>query len=231
MDFIGYTALIDAVVVIISWIVLFNKQKKMQPASEKVKYLNSYLIWTCVFLLTVAYTIFRLPASQMMIGLLVADLILWVSMVVFIMMMYAGTEGKQKGFWIGVFLIFAAMRTSWQVAQIQGIDTSSLGTWMNEVFLGKLDQWLMYAVWVPAALVLIIVGLKSDSVLVRLRSLFFAIGLLLISFTWAFRFLAATSVSAEAGYAIVSIGSVLGFLLLLMGLLYKGKNNNEIVSN
>ncbi len=231
MDFIGYTALIDAVVVIISWIVLFSKQKKMQPASEKVKYLNSYLIWTCVFLLIVAYTIFRLPASQMMIGLLVADLILWVSMVVFIMMMYAGTEGKQKGFWIGVFLIFAAMRTSWQVAQIQGIDTSSLGTWMNEVFLGKLDQWLMYAVWVPAALVLIIVGLKSDSVLVRLRSLFFAIGLLLISFTWAFRFLAATSVSAEAGYAIVSIGSVLGFLLLLMGLLYKGKNNNEIVSN
>lgn len=228
MEFIGYTALIDAAVVIISWFVLFNKQKKMQPVSEKVKYLNSYLIWTFVFLLIIAYTIFRLPAEQMMVGLLVADLVLWVSMVIFIMMMYAGTEGKQKGLWIGLFLIFAAMRTSWQVAVIQGVDTSALGAGFNQ-FLSTLDQWLMYAVWVPSAIVLIVVGLRSESALVRLRSVFFAIGLLLISFTWAFRFLAASAVSTEAGYAIVSIGSVLGFLLLLMGLLYKGKPEMETV--
>ena len=222
MEFIGYTALIDAVVVIISWAVLFARSSKTEK-SLKSKYLASYLIWTFVFLALIAYTIFILPPGQMMIGLLVADLVLWVSMVIFIMMMYAGTEGKQRGLWIGLFLIFAAMRTTWQVAQIQGIDTSGLGVWMNEQFLGKLDQWLMYAVWVPAAIVLIIVGLRSDSALVRLRSLFFAIGLLLISFTWAFRFLGAGSVSLEIGYVIVSLGSVLGFVLLLMGLLYKGK--------
>ncbi len=230
MEFIGYTAIIDAVVVVVSWFVLLGKQKKMQQVNQKIKYLSSYLIWTFVFLLLVAYTIFFVDPSQMMVGLLVADLVLWVSMVIFIMMMYAGTEGKQKGLWIGLFLIFAAMRTTWQVAQIQGIDTSGLGVWMNEQFLGKLDQWLMYAVWVPAAIVLIMVGLNSDNALVRLRSIFFAIGLLLISFTWAFRFLMAADYSQEVGYIVISLGSVIGFILLLMGFLYKGKENSDDMS-
>jgi hypothetical protein len=231
MEFIGYTALIDAVVVLVSWVVLYTRQKKSQPVSEKSKYLSSYLVWTLIFLLLIAYTIFILPASQMMIGLLVADLVLWVSMVIFIIMMYAGTQGKQKGLLIGLFLIFAAMRTTWQVAVIQGTDTALLLGDKVNYLLSTLDQWLMYAVWLPAALVLLIVGLNSDSALVRMRSLFFAIGLLLISFTWAFRFWGAAGVSQDLGYAIVAIGSVVGFVLLLMGLLYKTQNDNQTVTN
>lgn len=225
MEFIGYTALIDAVVVLVSWVVLFARSKKMQPVSQKIKYLNWYLVLTVVFLLLVAYAIFG--QSDMMTVLLVADLVLWVSMVIFIMMMYVGTSGGQQGLWIGIFLIFAAMRTTWQVAQITGVDTSSLGDFMNNEFLGKLDQWLMYAVWVPAAIALIVVGLKSENALVRLRSLLFSIGLLLISFTWAFRFMGAGNVSVEIGYGIVGVGSVIGFILLLMGFLYK-KNDQQI---
>lgn len=226
MEFIGYTAIIDAVVVVVSWFVLLGKQKKMQQVNQKIKYLSSYLIWTFVFLLLIAYTIFFVDPSKMMMGLLVADLALWISMVVFIMMMYAGTAGKQRGLWIGLFLIFAAMRTTWQVAFIQGIDTKALLGDGFYNFLSNLDQWLMYAVWIPSALVLIIVGLNSDSALVRLRSIFFAIGLLLISFTWAFRFLLAPDYSAEVGYVVISLGSVIGFILLLMGFLYKGKTSN-----
>ncbi|MFA7285663.1 MAG: hypothetical protein WC011_02345 [Candidatus Paceibacterota bacterium] len=226
MEFIGYTALIDAVVVVLSWVVLFTRKSKISSPSKKMNYLSSYLVWTLIFLLLIAYTIFILPPSQMMIGLIVADLVLWISMVIFILMMYADTQGRQKGLWVGLFLIFAAMRTSWQVAQVQGIDTSLLGVNMNYL-LSTLDQWLMYAVWLPSAFVLLVVGLNSDSALVRLRSMFFAIGLLLISFTWAFRFLGAGAVSQQAGYALVAVGSVLGFVLLLMGLLYKGNNTTD----
>lgn len=224
MEFIGYTALIDAVVVVLSWVVLFTRKSKISSPSKKMNYLSSYLVWTLVFLLMIAYAIFKTNTPvEMMIALIIADLVLWISMVIFILMMYADTQGRQKGLWVGLFLIFAAMRTAWQVAQVQGIDTSALGVNMNYL-LSTLDQWLMYAVWLPSAFVLLVVGLNSDSALVRLRSMFFAIGLLLISFTWAFRFLGAGAVSQEAGYALVAIGSVLGFVLLLMGLLYKGQN-------
>lgn len=232
MEFIGYTALIDAIIVIVSWVVLFMRKGKMQPTSEKAKYLSSYFLWTFIFLVIVAYAIFQTSTpEQMGIALLIADLVLWVSMVVFILMMYAGTQGKQKGMWIGIFLVFAAMRTLWQVAQLQGIDTSGLGTFMNEQVLGKLDQWLMYAVWVPSAVVLITVGLGSDNALVRMRSVMFAVGLLLISFTWAFRFLGAGSVSQETAYVLVGGASVAGFVLLLMGLFYKGSGGQMTQSS
>lgn len=228
MEFIGYTALIDAVVVIISWAVLHTRSKKIQPVNEKVKHLSSYLAWTVLFLILIAYAIFKTTSPVgMMTTLLVADLVLWISMVIFILMMYAGTKGQYRGGVIGLFLVFAAMRTIWQVAQIQGIDTTGLGDNVNYV-LSTLDQWLMYAVWLPSALVLLIVGLNSDSSLVRMRSMFFSIGILLIAFTWAFRFWGAGSLSQDVGYSIVAIGSVLGFVLLLMGLLYKGSNNAEI---
>lgn len=231
MEFIGYTALIDAVVVVISWAVLYTRSQKVQPVNEKMKHLSSYLAWTVLFLILIAYAIFKTTSPiGMMTTLLVADLVLWISMVIFILMMYAGTKGQYKGSVIGLFLIFAAMRTLWQVAQIQGIDTTGLGNNVNYI-LSTLDQWLMYAVWLPSALVLLVVGLNSDSSLVRMRSVFFAIGLLLISFTWAFRFWGAGAVSADTGYIIVALGSVLGFILLLMGLLYKGHNDNEIATN
>lgn len=231
MEFIGYTALIDAVVVVISWAVLYTRSQKAQPVNEKVKHLSSYLAWTVLFLILIAYAIFKTTSPiGMMTTLLVADLVLWISMVIFILMMYAGTKGQYKGSVIGLFLIFAAMRTLWQVAQIQGIDTTGLGNNVNYI-LSTLDQWLMYAVWLPSALVLLVVGLNSDSALVRMRSVFFSIGLLLISFTWAFRFWGASTVSADTGYIIVALGSVLGFILLLMGLLYKGQNNNEMATN
>jgi len=231
MEFIGYTALIDAVVVIASWVLLYTRSKKMQPLNEKMKYLSYYLVSTGLFLVLIAYTIFILPPSQMMSGLLVADLVLWLSMVVFILMMYAGTKGQYKGTVIGVFLIFAAMRTIWQVSVIQGVDTLALLGGKVNYILSTLDQWLMYAVWLPAALILLMVGLNSDSALVRMRSVFFAIGLLLISFTWAFRFWGANSVSVDTGYVIVALGSVLGFILLLMGFLYKGKNDTNVSTN
>lgn len=231
MEFIGYTALIDAVVVVISWAVLYTRSQKVQPVNEKMKHLSSYLAWTVLFLILIAYAIFKTTSPiGMMTTLLVADLVLWISMVIFILMMYAGTKGQYKGTVIGAFLIFAAMRSIWQVAQIQGIDTTGLGNNVNYI-LSTLDQWLMYAVWLPSALVLLVVGLNSDSSLVRMRSVFFAIGLLLISFTWAFRFWGAGAVAQQTGYTIVAIGSVLGFILLLMGLLYKGQNNNEIATN
>jgi hypothetical protein len=89
----------------------------------------------------------------------------------------------------------------------------------------------MYAVWVPSALVLIWVALTSESNIVRFRSLVFAIGLLLISFTWAFRLLSAATVSLQTAYLLVGGLSVIGFALLLVGILYKGQNTQSSQMN
>lgn len=226
MEFIGFTALADAVIVVLSWIVLYMRKAKLQPAPEKVKYLSYYFVSTFVFLFIIAFTILKTTDTTQAVMFLIADLVLWVSMVAFILMMYAGTEGKQKGFWIGVFLILALCRTLFQLAGIAGLDVSGLGSGVINI-LSKLDQWLMYAVWVPSALVLLVVGMQSDSALVRMRSIMFSVGILLITFTWAFRFLAANSVSQDTGYWLIGISSVIGFVLLLAGVFYKGKTMSE----
>lgn len=226
MEFIGFTALADAVIVVLSWIVLYMRKAKLQPAPEKVKYLSYYFVSTFVFLFLIAFTILKTTGTTQSVMFLIADLVLWVSMIAFILMMYAGTAGKQKGLWIGVFLILALCRTLFQLAGLAGLDLNGLGSGVISI-LSQLDQWLMYAVWVPSALVLLVVGMQSDSALVRVRSIMFAIGILLITFTWAFRFLAASSVSEATGYWLIGISSVVGFVLLLAGVFYKGKNMNE----
>ncbi len=226
MEFIGFTALADAVIVVLSWIILYMRKAKMQPAPEKVKYLSYYFVSTFVFLFLISFTILKTSGTTQSVMFLISDLVLWVSMIAFILMMYAGTEGKQKGFWIGVFLLLALCRTLFQLAGIAGLDLSGLGSGITSI-LSQLDQWLMYAVWVPSALVLLVVGMQSDSALVRMRSIMFSVGILLITFTWAFRFLAAGSVSQDTGYWLIGISSVVGFVLLLGGVFYKGKSMSE----
>lgn len=223
MDFIGYTALTDAVIVVLSWIILYMRKAKMAPAPEKVKYLSYYFVSTFVFLFLISFTILKTSGTTQSVMFMISDLVLWISMVAFILMMYAGTDGKQKGFWVGVFLVLALCRTLYQLAGLAGLDVSGLGSGVVNI-LGKLDQWLMYAVWVPSAIVLLGVGMKSDSTLVRMRSMMFAIGILLITFTWAFRFLAASTVSQNTGYWLIGISSVIGFVLLLAGVFYKGQS-------
>ena len=226
MEFIGFTALADAVIVVLSWIILYMRKAKMQPAPEKVKYLSYYFVSTFVFLFLISFTILKTSGTTQAVMFLVSDLVLWVSMIAFILMMYAGTNGKQKGLWVGIFLVLALCRTLFQLAGIAGLDLSGLGDGVIKI-LSQLDQWLMYAVWVPSALVLLVVGMQSDSALVRMRSVMFSVGILLITFTWAFRFLAAGSVSQDTGYWLIGISSVIGFVLLLGGVFYKGKSMSE----
>ncbi|MBP9803073.1 MAG: hypothetical protein KBD14_02080 [Candidatus Pacebacteria bacterium] len=232
MEFIGNTALIDAVIVVLSWVVLFSRQPKTEGGTGKVKYLSQYFVATFAFLVLIAFTILKTEGVTQQVMFLVSDLVLWVSLFIFILLMYADTKGTGKGLMMFVFGIFALCRSLFQLAGIVGMDLTGLGDTTLYV-LQNLDAWLMYAVWVPSALVLIYVALTSESNVVRFRSLVFAIGLLLISFTWAFRLLSAATVSVQTAYLLVGGLSVLGFILLLAGILYKGQNtgNSQMTMN
>lgn len=222
MEFIAITALIDAVISIVAWVVLYTRKSAVVgTVSNKVTYLSKYLLATFAFLILISVTILKFTGPLQQIMFMVSDLVLWVSLLLFISLMYSDAPKGSKSTVVAIFCIFAAMRTLFQLAGILGMDLSSLGSNMTYM-LSQLDAWLMYAVWVPSAIVLIGVGLRTDSSIVRSRSLMFAIGILLITFTWAFRFLGQAEVTKQTAFILVSGGSLVGFILLLAGVLYRG---------
>lgn len=225
MEFIGYTALIDAIIALVAFGILYNRKSKMSESNSKASALSSYLMATTLFLFLISATVLKTAGLTQQWMFIVSDLVLWVSLVMFIKMMYVGSENaSSKNMVLWVFYILAAMRTLWQLAGVLAIDLSYLGTSMIAM-LSKLDAWLMYIVWVPSAIYFIWIALSTDSNVVRSRSLMFAIGLLLITFTWAFRFLIPSPVEESVGYMLVSVASVVGFMLLLGGVFYRGSSN------
>lgn len=230
MRFVGITALVDAVIAIVAWAILMMRKSKMTVVSGKVKYLSLYLITTFIFLAFISFTMLQTQGQTMMVMAMISDLILWVSLIMYIKLMFADSGKKGEGMWIGIFCVFAAMRTLFQLAGIMGIDLSGLGDDIIYM-LSNLDAWLMYAVWVPSAIVLIGLSLSSESSVVRSRSLMFAIGILLITFTWAFRLLGGAALNQQNGFIMLGIASAVGFMLLLSGVMYRGKESAVVGEN
>lgn len=221
MEFIGITALIDAGISILAWIVLYMRKPADGVMSPKAHGLSNYLLATFFFLALIAVTILKTTGLTQQVMFLISDLVLWVSLIAFISLMYTDVAGGNQKTLIAVFCVLALMRTLFQLAGIMGVDISFLGDKMLYI-LSQLDAWLMYVVWVPSGLYLIGVALRTDSSVVRARALMFAIGILLITFTWAFRLLAAASVAESTAFILVSGASLVGFILLLTGVLYRG---------
>lgn len=230
MEFIGYTALIDAIIALVAFGVLYSRKAKMTEVSSKANALSSYLMATTLFLFLISATLLKTAGATQQWMFIISDLVLWVSLIMFIKMMYVGMENaSSKNMVLWIFYILAAMRTLWQLAGVFAIDLSFLST--NMLFaLSKLDAWLMYIVWIPSAIYFIWIALSSDSSVVRSRSLMFAIGLLLITFTWAFRFLLPSPVEESVGYTLISIASIVGFMLLLGGVFYRGGSQKMATS-
>lgn len=218
MTFIGITAAVDAFIALLTWLA-FTLKRPEGLYTRKMKFFSAYLLSTFAFLLFISYTILGVSGSAQAVYLLIADLLLWVSLFVFIDFMYEGTSSRTKPLALVVFGLFAASRTLFQLAGILGMSTAGLGETGNYI-LSNLDAWLMYAVWLPSAIALMAIALRSSNPLVRLRSLMFAVGLILITFTWAFRILGVTEFTTSA-YLLVGWASVVGFSLLLGGMLYR----------
>ncbi|MDQ3245271.1 MAG: hypothetical protein M3P22_02935 [bacterium] len=220
MEFIGITAFIDAVIAIVAWGILHSRKSKMDPVSQQVRTLGSYLIITFVFLTLISLTILKTTGNTQAVMFIISDLVLWVSLVLFIKLMFVGSNSVYKNTALWIFYILAAMRTLWQVAGLMAIDLSFLGGSMLKA-LSQLDAWLMYLVWIPSAIYFIWLALSTDNPVVRSRSLMFGIGLLLITFTWAFRLLGQGKLDEDTSYLLVSGASVVGFLFLLGGVFYR----------
>jgi hypothetical protein len=147
---------------------------------------------------------------------MISDIALWISLVFFILLAFAGRQSSKRNAALMAFLVFAFLGSLYQVMQYLQ-STLTFGPVITYI-LANMAPLLMYAVWVPSALVFFNAAATARTSLVRTRSLMFAIGLLLITFSWAFRLLA-----AQPSFLTVSLVSVAGFGLLLGGVIYRAR--------
>ena len=225
MEFIAYTAAIDAAISLVSLLILYTRRQKSSAPSQKLDYFIKYIFWTFVFLTVLSCTILYVTGQAQMIMFIVADIILWISLTYMILLASEHTSKKQIGSLLTLFFVFAIARNLFQLNGLLGAPLEITGT-LN-YFFSNLDAWLMYAVWVPSALIFFGIALRSSDAATKMRAIMFAIGLLLITFTWAFRFEAMRGIITSANYMIVAIGSIAGFALLLGGIQYGSKKRSD----
>lgn len=223
MKFIAITSAIDAAICLFSWLILTWRRREVtgrdKSTARKIEYFSQYLLLTFAFLILIHLSILYFQGSTQEVMFFITDLVLWASLFYFILFMYEGKAEKWKLNAIVLFLFLAGLRSLFQLIGILDLEVP-LGQ-STVYILSNLDGWLMYAVWIPSAIVLIATAFQTESDLVRTRSLMFAIGLLLITFTWAFRLMGANLITTSLSLGFVSIASVSGFALLLSGILYR----------
>ena len=97
MEFIGNTALIDAVIVVLSWLCFSLVNQKGEEVGAKNNYLSQYFVATFAFLSINCLYYFAYRRRNSTSYVLISDLVLWVSLFIFILLMYADTKGTGKG--------------------------------------------------------------------------------------------------------------------------------------
>jgi hypothetical protein len=213
MAFIAYTALIDSVLVLISFFVLKGRRGQSTMARD----FSSYLVFTFGFLALLALSILQFQGPTTGIGkilFVLADFSLWASLWYMISLGLANSSAGVRKRALGVFAVLAAVGSLYQIAGFLG---SSIAIQPQiDWVLANMAPVLMYVVWVPVGFVFISTAISTQDSIVRARSIMFAAGLFLSTYSWAARLqLNVTSL------LIISGVSVIGFICLVGGVIYR----------
>lgn len=216
MQFVALTAGVDAVIALAAWAILRSRMRQGLRPSPTAKYLAHYLLASTGFLALTAVAMGLLTGSVQATVIFVSDLILWASLVLFVLLVAVGRSRAGRNVALLLLLFFAALGTLYQLAGFGGIPVD-LGPTIIYVLV-NMAPLLMYAVWIPSAVLFFLAAAKTRDSVVRARSLMFAIGLLLITYSWASRL---QIISSEPSLVIVVAASIIGFSLLLGGVVYR----------
>ena len=218
MRFIGLTAAIDAALVFIAFVTLSARKSRLQGAPESlstmVGYFSQYLTFTFIFLALASAAMLSFSGTSQAALLLIADLALWASLAYMITLTLINHPAAKR-FALTIFTVLAAIGTLYQVLGLTG-SSLDLGPRLNAI-VANIAPLLMYLVWVPSALLFFATAARSDNPLVRKRSTMFGLGLLLVTYSWVARLQLGV-----VSLVLISTFSILGFALLLGGVLYRG---------
>ncbi|PIT97880.1 MAG: hypothetical protein COT71_03645 [Candidatus Andersenbacteria bacterium CG10_big_fil_rev_8_21_14_0_10_54_11] len=216
MEFVAFTAGIDAVIAGVAWMILRMRLRRGLRPSPTARYLAHYLLASVGFLLLTAAAMGWLQGSAQAFALFLSDLLLWLALVLFVLLTAVGRSRSGRGAALVLLLFFAVLGTLYQVAGFAGVHPA-FGSAITYV-LTNMAPLLMYAVWVPSAVLFFMTAMKTRDAVVRSRSLMFSAGLLLITYSWASRL---QLFSAEPSLGVVIVASIIGFTLILGGVVYR----------
>jgi hypothetical protein len=225
MQFVALTAGVDTLLALVAWGILRSRLGRTLPPSPEARYLAHYLLASAIFLGLTAVAMGMLPpGTTQALVVFVSDLVLWVSLVLFVMLVGVGRSHSGRNLALIVLLLFAFFGTAFQVFGLLGVQLT-FGPTITYV-LTNMAPILMYAVWLPSAVVFFLTAFRTQNPAVRMRSIMFAIGLLLITYSWASRL---RVVSVEPSLTVVIIASIVGFVLLLGGVAYRAGGQRPVV--
>lgn len=223
-ELIGITAGFDAVLALISWYIVRSRRTAgLNPPSQLVSHFQSYLLWTTMFLVLTAIAMLQLTGPTQMAVVIISDVALWVSLLYFILLASIGRSRTGRNVAIAIFLILAGAASFNQIANFTGVGLT-FGPSITFI-LTNMAPILMYFVWIPSALLFFLNAARTSDSLARIRFSIFGIGLLLITFSWAWRLpsvMAGISPSTPSILTIMGV-SLIGFIGILIGVLYQNK--------
>lgn len=216
MQLVGYTAGFDALLAAVSWLIIHVRLKKsLYPvASDIVSAFKSYLVWTTLFLLLTATAMLWLTGTVQGVVVFVSDLFLWAALFYLVRLAGVGHSKKWVAFAMTLFVLAAGAGSLFQVAGLMGLELNFRP--VVTYILANMAPLLMYAVWVPISILFLIEGVRTDNRLARQRLWLLAAGLLLTTFSWAWRLLVVTP-----SVPTIVVSSLLGFAFILGGVLQR----------
>lgn len=223
MRFVGITAFVDAGLVFVAWVMVYLRHASLDyPANKMVQYFSRYLVFTFLFLVLIGTAMLGFisddPSAVWMRDAMVmlADIVLWVSLAYMVLLALVGKSPRISYAFAGAVLGAGFARTIFQLLALRGVQFNSENTLV--FVLSQLDVILMYAVWVPVALLFFVTAIRAFESVTKLRSVMFGAGLLLITYSWVARLQL-----GSRSLTLISIVSIVGFGLLLGGVLYRKK--------
>lgn len=216
MQFVALTAGVDTILALVAWGILRSRLGRTLPPSPEARYLAHYLLASGVFLGLTGVAMGMLSGMLQAVVVFLSDLVLWASLVLFVLLVGVGRSHAGRNIALVLLLVFAFLGTAYQIFGFMGVQLT-LGSTITYV-LQNMAPVLMYAVWLPSAAVFISTAVKTRNNVVRMRSLMFAVGLLLITYSWASRL---RVVSDDPSLTAVIVASIVGFLLMLGGVAYR----------
>lgn len=220
MQFVGITAGIDAVLAILTLMLLLTRKSHLEQEGPTIKktvgYFANYLAFTFAFLVLISVSMLSLAGTVQAVVVMFADFSLWISLIFFIMLVFVERPEGLKHQVVGIFLVLAGLGSVYQILGLLGIALNLGG--VATYILQNMAPLLMYIVWIPSAVLFFVTAARTGNPIVKTRSLMLAVGLVLVTYSWASRLL-----QAEPSLLIVSTSSIIGFILLFGGVAYQQK--------
>ena len=220
MEIIALSSLVDALLAGLLWYILYQRRKK-ETTTSLLHTLQNYLLFFCGALFLTALTgalsyFFAQSYPHVLEALKIFTQLLFFVALAYLGRIAAALLLRRRGtaeFYLLLLLGVLASVASGAALYAPEFFEGSGALELIAAMSSSLFEVLLFGVWLLAGLSFLVEGLTAQLVTVRLRNLFFALSLILISFSFALR-LYIHNVQPDALFLAIATSSLLSFIAL-----------------